>query len=138
TRVWARPPSSGVASKSTGDRPRRAKVAAATNPAMPPPTTATRASCITSPVSDNLCPFNSDDNCPQMKTLEGVEWAAHACAVLAGLAPGSSLNATALADFHKLPSAYMAKHLQALVRGGVLAASRGGRGGYRLARPRSE
>lgn len=73
-----------------------------------------------------------------MKTLEGVEWAVHACAVLAGLAPGSSLNATALADFHKLPSAYMAKHLQALVRAGVLAASRGGRGGYRLARPAAE
>ncbi len=70
-----------------------------------------------------------------MKTLEGVEWAAHACAVLAGLAPDSSLNAAALADFHKLPPAYMAKHLQALVRAGVLAASRGGRGGYRLARP---
>jgi Rrf2 family protein len=69
-----------------------------------------------------------------MKTLEGVEWAAHACAVLAGLSPGSSLTAAALADFHKLPAAYMAKHLQALVRAGILAASRGGRGGYRLAR----
>jgi Rrf2 family protein len=69
-----------------------------------------------------------------MKTLEGVEWAVHACAVLAGLAPGASLNAAALADFHRLPAAYMAKHLQALVRAGVLAASRGGRGGYRLAR----
>jgi len=32
----------------------------------------------------------------------------------------------------------MAKHLQALVRAGVLAASRGGRGGYRLARPAAE
>src|SRR5215469_15995808 len=73
-----------------------------------------------------------------MRTLEGVEWAAHACAVLAGLEPGDSLNAAALADFHKLPAAYMAKHLQALVRAGVLAASRGGRGGYRLARPARE
>jgi Rrf2 family protein len=73
-----------------------------------------------------------------MKTVEGVEWAAHACAVLAGLAPGSSLNAAALAGFHELPAAYMAKHLQALVRAGVLAASRGGRGGYRLARPAGE
>jgi Rrf2 family protein len=70
-----------------------------------------------------------------MKTVEGVEWAAHACAVLAGLTPEASLNAAALADFHKLPAAYMAKHLQSLVRAGVLAASRGGRGGYRLARP---
>ena len=73
-----------------------------------------------------------------MKTLEGVEWAAHACAVLAGLAPGASLNATALAGFHELPPAYMAKHLQALVRAGVLSASRGGGGGYRLARAARE
>ncbi len=73
-----------------------------------------------------------------MKTVEGVEWAAHACAVLAGLSPESSLNAAALADFHKLPGAYMAKHLQALVRAGILAASRGGRGGYKLARPAGE
>jgi Rrf2 family protein len=73
-----------------------------------------------------------------MRTLEGVEWAVHACAVLAGLAPGSSLNAAALADFHKLPAAYMAKHLQALVRAGLLSASRGGGGGYRLARPATE
>lgn len=70
-----------------------------------------------------------------MRTQEGVEWAAHACAVLAGLEPGASLNAAALADFHELPAPYMAKHLQALVRAGVLMASRGGRGGYRLARP---
>lgn len=73
-----------------------------------------------------------------MRIVEGVEWAAHACAVLAGLPPGASLNAAALADFHELPTAYMAKHLQALVRAGVLAASRGGRGGYRLSRPARE
>jgi Rrf2 family protein len=70
-----------------------------------------------------------------MKTLEGVEWAAHACAVLASLSRGSSLSAASLAAFHELPTAYMAKHLQALVRGGVLTASRGARGGYQLARP---
>jgi Rrf2 family protein len=73
-----------------------------------------------------------------MRINEGVEWAVHACAVLAGLSPDSSLNAAALADFHKLPAAYMAKHLQALVRGGVLEATRGGRGGYRLARSARE
>jgi|SRR5579872_1628464 len=70
-----------------------------------------------------------------MKTLEGVEWAAHACAVLAGLSAGSGLSAAALADFHELPAAYMAKHLQKLVRAGILTASRGAGGGYRLARP---
>ena len=73
-----------------------------------------------------------------MKIVEGVEWAAHACAVLAGLGPGASLNAAALASFHQLPTAYMAKHLQALVRAGVLAANRGSGGGYRLARPPRE
>lgn len=73
-----------------------------------------------------------------MKIVEGVEWAAHACAVLAGLGPGACLNGAALADFHKLPAAYMAKHLQALVRAGVLVASRGSGGGYRLARPPRE
>jgi Rrf2 family protein len=70
-----------------------------------------------------------------MKTLEGVEWAAHACALLASVPPGASLSAAALADFHELPTAYMAKHLQRLVRGGVLVANRGARGGYQLARP---
>jgi Rrf2 family protein len=69
-----------------------------------------------------------------MKIVEGVEWVAHACAVLAGLGPGASLTAAALADFHLLPAPYMAKHLQALVRAGVLAASRGSGGGYRLSR----
>jgi Rrf2 family protein len=73
-----------------------------------------------------------------MKIVEGVEWAAHACAVLAGLGPGASLTAAALADFHQLPAPYMAKHLQALVRAGVLTASRGSGGGYRLARPPRE
>ena len=69
-----------------------------------------------------------------MKIVEGVEWAAHACAVLAGLGRGARLTATALAGFHELPAPYMAKHLQALVRAGVLTASRGSGGGYRLAR----
>ncbi len=73
-----------------------------------------------------------------MKIVEGVEWAAHGCAVLAGLGPGACLSGAALADFHRLPAAYMAKHLQALVRAGVLAASRGSGGGYRLARPPRE
>ncbi|MFA1537824.1 RrF2 family transcriptional regulator [Actinomadura monticuli] len=36
------------------------------------------------------------------------------------------------------PAAYLAKQLQALVKGGVLAATTGPRGGFRLARPASE
>jgi Rrf2 family protein len=73
-----------------------------------------------------------------MKIAEGVEWAAHACAVLAGLPAGQGLNAAALASFHELAPAYMAKHLQALSKAGIVTAVRGARGGYALARPASE
>ena len=37
-----------------------------------------------------------------------------------------------------MPSAYLAKHLQALARAGVLETVKGPRGGYRLARPATE
>lgn len=73
-----------------------------------------------------------------MKIAEGVEWAAHACAVLAALPAGEGLNAAALASFHELPPAYMAKHLQALSKAGIVTAVRGAGGGYALARPASE
>jgi Rrf2 family protein len=69
---------------------------------------------------------------------EGVEWTAHACAVLAALPPGIGLPASALAEFHTLAPAYMAKHMQALVRAGVVESARGAKGGYRLARPAAE
>jgi Rrf2 family protein len=69
-----------------------------------------------------------------MKTGQGLEWAAHACALLAALPDGWSLSGAALAAFHDLPPAYMAKHLQALSRAGLLKASRGAQGGYQLAR----
>jgi Rrf2 family protein len=48
------------------------------------------------------------------------------------------LRASALAAFHKLPPAYMAKHLQALSHAGIVRSVRGVRGGYRLARPANE
>ncbi|HLY79532.1 MAG TPA: Rrf2 family transcriptional regulator [Caulobacteraceae bacterium] len=73
-----------------------------------------------------------------MRIAEGVEWAAHACAVLASLPAGQALNAAALASFHELPPAYMAKHLQALSKAGVVVAVRGAQGGYALARPASQ
>jgi Rrf2 family protein len=73
-----------------------------------------------------------------MKIAEGVEWAAHACAVLAALPAGQGLNAAAMASFHELPPAYMAKHLQALSKAGIVSAVRGAGGGYALARPASE
>jgi Rrf2 family protein len=73
-----------------------------------------------------------------MKMSEGVEWTTHACALLAALPPGVGLPANALAEFHTLAPAYMAKHMQALTRAGVVDSLRGPRGGYRLARRASE
>ena len=70
-----------------------------------------------------------------MKMSKGVEWAAHACAILALLPPGSALPGDALADFLDVPRPYMAKQLQALSRAGIVIAQRGVAGGYRLARP---
>lgn len=68
-----------------------------------------------------------------MKIGKGVEWAAHACAVLALLPDKSALSGEALADFLGVPSPYLAKQLQALSRAGIVAAQRGVTGGYRLA-----
>ncbi len=73
-----------------------------------------------------------------MKMSEGVEWTAHALVLLAALPPGVGLPANALAEFHDLAPAYMAKHMQALARAGVVESVRGPRGGYRLARPAVE
>jgi Rrf2 family protein len=73
-----------------------------------------------------------------MKLGEGVEWSCHVCAVLAGLPEDLALSASALAAFHELPPAYMAKHLQALSRAGIVLSVRGVGGGYRLARPATE
>jgi Rrf2 family protein len=69
-----------------------------------------------------------------MKMSEGVEWTAHACVLLAALPHGVGLPANALAEFHHLAPAYMAKHMQALARAGVVESIRGAGGGYRLAR----
>lgn len=69
-----------------------------------------------------------------MKMSEGVEWTAHACVLLAALPKGVGLPAGALAELHALAPAYMAKHMQALARAGVVESVRGAGGGYRLAR----
>ena len=69
-----------------------------------------------------------------MKIGKGVEWAAHACAILALLPPGAALPRDALADFLGVPAPYLAKQLQALSRAGIVAAQSGVAGGYRLAR----
>lgn len=73
-----------------------------------------------------------------MKMSEGVEWTAHACALLAALPPGIGLSAATLAEFHDLAPAYMAKHMQALTRAGVVESIRGAGGGYRLAKPAAD
>ena len=73
-----------------------------------------------------------------MRMSEGVEWTAHACALLAVLPEGKGLSAAALAELNALPPAYMAKHMQALAKAGVVVSVRGAGGGYRLARPAAE
>jgi Rrf2 family protein len=70
-----------------------------------------------------------------MKLSDGVEWAMHCCTVLALLPPDNALPAAKLAEFHGVPGAYLAKHLQALSRAGIVESVPGPRGGYRLARP---
>jgi Rrf2 family protein len=73
-----------------------------------------------------------------MKLPDGVEWGVHVCTVLASLPSDAALPAAKLAEYHGVPAAYLAKHLQALAGAGVLETVRGPRGGYRLARPASE
>jgi Rrf2 family protein len=70
-----------------------------------------------------------------VKLSDGVEWGVHVCTLLAVLPPDAALPAARLAEYHGVPSAYLAKHLQALAREGVLETVKGPRGGYRLARP---
>jgi Rrf2 family protein len=70
-----------------------------------------------------------------VKLPESTEWVLHAAASLAQLSPGTAASAAQLAGHFDLPAAYLAKQLQALVKGGVLAAATGPRGGFRLARP---
>jgi Rrf2 family protein len=67
-----------------------------------------------------------------------VEWGLHACSLLALVPPGKTLQAAKLAEFHDLPPAYLAKHLQALARAGIIEAAYGKNGGYRLGKPASQ
>lgn len=69
-----------------------------------------------------------------MRISDGVEWAVHLCGVLAAAPEGRSVPGARLAEFHDLPPAYLAKHLQALSRAGIVTADRGVKGGYRLGR----
>lgn len=69
-----------------------------------------------------------------MRLPESTEWVLHAVASLAQLDERASASAAQLAEHFDVPAAYLAKQLQALVRAGVLHATTGPRGGFRLAR----
>lgn len=73
-----------------------------------------------------------------MRLGDGVEWSIHCCTLLATLPPDRALPAARLAEFHQVPPAYLAKHLQAMAAAGIVASVPGPRGGYRLARPPAE
>ncbi|WP_456503573.1 RrF2 family transcriptional regulator [Arthrobacter sp. UYCu723] len=69
-----------------------------------------------------------------MKMGRGVEWAVHSCVNMAWTPAGEAVNSARLAEYYKLPGAYLNKQLQALVRAGVLTSVSGPRGGFHLAR----
>jgi Rrf2 family protein len=69
-----------------------------------------------------------------MKLSQGVEWAVHCCVLLAHADEQEAVPRTTLAGYYGLPVAYLAKHLKSLVQAGVLTATSGPRGGFRLAR----
>ncbi|EHY87522.1 RrF2 family transcriptional regulator [Saccharomonospora azurea] len=73
-----------------------------------------------------------------MKLPVSTEWVLHCATTLAQLEPRSTVSAAQLADYFDLPAPYLAKQLKALAKAGVLTATSGPRGGYRLARPAAE
>ena len=73
-----------------------------------------------------------------MRLSDGVEWGAHCVVLLSFLPAHRALPTARLAEFNGVPAAYLAKHLQALSRAGIVESVTGPRGGYRLARPATE
>lgn len=73
-----------------------------------------------------------------VKLPTSTEWLLHCTTSLAQLKPGESASAAQLAGYFDLPPAYLAKQLQSLVRAGILSATTGARGGFRLARPAAD
>ncbi|QYN36495.1 Rrf2 family transcriptional regulator [Pseudonocardia sp. DSM 110487] len=73
-----------------------------------------------------------------MKLPVSTEWVLHCATTLAQLEPGATASAKQLAEYYDIPGPYLAKQLQSLVKAGLLAATTGPRGGFRLARPASE
>src|SRR5437879_12559729 len=69
-----------------------------------------------------------------MRLSQGVEWTLH-CVTLLALTPGGvPIRREQLAGHYGLPEAYLAKHLQAATKAGILRATPGPKGGYRLGR----
>jgi Rrf2 family protein len=73
-----------------------------------------------------------------VKLPASTEWVLHCATTLAQLEPRATASAKQLAEYYDLPGPYLAKQLQALVRAGVLAATTGPRGGFRLGRAAAE
>ena len=69
---------------------------------------------------------------------DGVESGAHCAVLLSFLPPDKALPTARMAEFNGVPGAYLAKHLQALSRAGIVESVTGPGGGYRLARPATE
>ncbi|MBH1933264.1 Rrf2 family transcriptional regulator [Streptomyces sp. AV19] len=73
-----------------------------------------------------------------MKLPVSTEWLLHCATTLAQLDPGATASAAQLAQYYGLPAPYLAKQLQSLVKAGLLSATTGPRGGFRLARSASD
>ncbi len=73
-----------------------------------------------------------------MKLSQGVEWMLHGVALIALAPAGAPVTRRVMAEHYGLPEAYLAKHLKSLVRAGVLVATPGPAGGFRLARDQSQ
>lgn len=69
-----------------------------------------------------------------VKFSQGVEWMLHSVTLIAQAPPGHAVSRRVLAEHYGLPEPYLAKPLKALVRAGILTATSGPSGGFRLAR----
>jgi Rrf2 family protein len=68
-----------------------------------------------------------------MKLSGGLEWALHCCVVLS--VASEPVPVATLAELHDVSSTYLAKHMQALSRAGIVSSAQGNSGGYRLMKP---
>lgn len=67
-----------------------------------------------------------------------VEYALRAVVAIAQLEAGEHCTSRRIAEITKVPSAYLSKLMQALVRGGIVVSLRGRHGGFALAKPADE